>query len=148
MITVALPLPDRGHYQAQWDYILSSFPPDKLIVVKSNPDDAPSTNVFSRLEAEYRNSLKGTLDTLVVMASDNGSYVKGDESLAEFEHPDDAIYYFGGDKSRLGFEEIGRSPNHKVFIPTASKDDLFSWQAYAMVAWDRVMKSTTRPSSR
>jgi len=28
-----------------------------------------------------------------------------------------------------------------VFIPTASKDDLFSWQAYAMVVWDRVMKS-------
>ncbi len=148
MITVALPLPNNGAYQTQWDYILSSFPPDKLLVVESNPDDAPSTNVFSRLEAKYLDSLRGTSGTLVVLASTNGSYVKGVESLAEFVHPDEVIYYFGGDKSFLGLEQIGRPPDHKVFIPTASKDDLFSWQAYAMVAWDRVMKSTTRPSSR
>ena len=140
MITVALPLPNNGTYQTQWDYILSSFPPDRLIVF-GNPDDAPSTNVFSRLEATYAESLNGQGDTLVVMAPDNGQYVQGDESLVDFVHPEDAIYYFGGDKSHLGLKQIGRPPDHRVFIPTASKDDLFSWQAYAMVAWDRMMKS-------
>lgn len=140
MFTVALPLPQQGHHQKQWDYILSSFPPDRLLVF-GNPDDAPKTNAFSKLKAKYLNSLKGTSGTVVVLAPDNGSYVKGDESLVEFKHPDDVIYYFGDDRSRLGFEQIGRSPDHKVFIPTATRDELYSWQAYSIVAWDRVLKS-------
>ena len=140
MITVALPLPYNGSYQTQWDYILSSFPPDELIIL-GNVNDAPSTNVFSKMGATYADSLNGQKGTLVVLSPSHGQYVKGDESLVDFEHPDDAIYYFGDDRSALGLERIGRPPDHKVFIPTASKDDLFSWQAYAMVAWDRVMKS-------
>ncbi len=140
MFTVALPLPNNGTYQTQWDYILSSFPPDKLIVF-GDAVDAPSTNVFSRLDATYADSLNGQRGTLVVLAPDNGQYVQGDESLVDFVHPDDAIYYFGSDKSPLGPKEVGRPPDHRVFIPTASKDDLFSWQAYAMVAWDRLVKS-------
>lgn len=137
-VAVCLPLPGDGRYQMQWDYILSSFPPDTLYVV-GDEADAPGTNVFSRLNAVYVNHLSELPPTtLVVLAQKNGRYVQGNESLVGFRHPDDVTYYFGHDTRWVDEEALG-TPDHLVYIPTATDDDLWSWQAYAITIWDRLM---------
>jgi len=142
-LAIALPLPNNGSYQTQWDYLLSSFEPDELYVI-GDEEEAPSTNVFSHLEATYITTL-GDLPgdpTVVLLASLDGRYIQGDESLVDFTHPDDAIYFFGHD-TRWVSDEVygGRTPDHFVYIPTDSTDDLWSWMAAGIVLWDRMMKS-------
>ncbi len=138
-MTVAMPLPGNGQYQTQWDYILSSFPPEELVVV-GDEADAPKSNVFGKLRATYVDSLANESRTLILLAAENGR-IAGDENLADFVHPENAMYLFGNDVAWVTLDQIGREPDHKVYIPTATRDDLFSWQAYAITAWDRVMKN-------
>ncbi len=144
MLSICLPLPRDGQYQTQWDYILSSFPPDALYVI-GDEADAPTTNVFATLAATYiADGSELPAGKLIVLAADNGRYIIGDENLTTFIHPPsllDPIYLFGHDTRWLDDEVLGgRVPDHKVFIPTATTDDLWSWQAYSIVAWDRRMK--------
>lgn len=142
MVTVVLPLPADGRYQDQWDYILDSFQPDALYVI-GDEADAPGTNVFTALDATYIPDASGTpTGTFVVLAPPGGRWLQGDESLDTFTHPDDAIYFFGHDTNWPDADTIGgRRIDHKVFIPTAGTSELWSWQVYAITAWDRVMKS-------
>lgn len=140
MFKVAIPLPRNGNYQMQWDYILSSFPCDELIVI-GDEADAPNTNAFAKLNATYVDDLSAVIDTLILLAPDNGKVFQGGEDLTTFQHPTDAMYFFGGDVDWVDEAQIGREPDHKVFIPTATHDNLWSWQAYAITAWDRRMKS-------
>ena len=73
---------------------------------------------------------------LLILAGRDGDFVQGDIDLQELEHPADAIYIFGGTMTRLTAREIYDAPgkSSKVFIPT---DDLFPYQAGAIVLWDR-----------
>ncbi len=142
-IGVCIPLPGNGQYQTQWDYLLSSFPPDVLYVI-GDEADAPTTNVFSKLNATYIETPADLPDepAFVVLAQENGRWVQGEESLLTFEHPDDVIYFFGHDTRWVSDEQIdGKTVDHFVFIPTATSDDLWSWTAGAMVFWDRMVKS-------
>lgn len=102
--------------------------------------DAPKSNVFGKLRATYVDSLANESRTLILLAAENGR-IAGDENLADFVHPENAMYLFGNDVAWVTLDQIGREPDHKVYIPTATRDDLFSWQAYAITAWDRVMKN-------
>ncbi len=139
---VCLPLPRNGQYQMQWDYILSSCPPDALYVI-GDEEQAPSTNVFSRLSAIYVADASDlpSASQLVVLAPPNGRYIQGNISLEDFAHPTDAIYLFGGDIDFLSETEMNnRQADSLVYVPTESADDLFSWVAYAIVMWDRKSK--------
>ena len=73
---------------------------------------------------------------LLILAGRDGDFVQGDIDLQELEHPADAIYIFGGTMTRLTAREVYDAPgsSSKVFIPT---DDLFPYQAGAIVLWDR-----------
>ncbi len=76
---------------------------------------------------------------LLVLAGRAGDFVQGDIDLQELEHPADAIYIFGGTMTRLTAAEVYDAPRSvsKVFIPA---DDLFPYQAGAIVLWDRWTK--------
>lgn len=140
-MNVCLPLPRENHLQKQWDFVLSNFPPDALFVI-GDDEDAPSTNVFSAQDATYIPSAEELPQApLVVLAPEHGRYFVGEESLKDFPHPDHATYLFGADHIPLSSDHLGdREPDHLVFIPTASTDDMFSHVAYAVVAWDRSLK--------
>ena len=141
-VSVCLPLPHNGQYQDQWDYVLSNFNPDTVFVI-GDEKNAPTTNVFAKLKATYVKDASELPDTkLVVLAPDNGRYIVGNEDLKDFVHPEDVIYLFGGDVEWLWPEQLGdRVPDHLVYIDTNTHDDMWSWVAYAVVAWDRRMKS-------
>jgi len=138
MIAVCIPLAQNGQYQTQWDYLLSSFEPDRLYVI-GDEKDAPTTNVFASLNAVYVEScadLPADLP-LIVFASKTARYVKGVTSLVEFTHPADAVYFFGHDVRWVDDEVLGRVPDEIVYVPTDTTDDLWSWVAGAVALWDR-----------
>ena len=76
---------------------------------------------------------------LVVLAARAGDFVKGDQSLFEFEHPEEAIYIFGGTMTRLHEVDLRglRPAAAKVYIIAR---DLYPAQAGAIVLWDRLVK--------
>lgn len=142
-VSICLTLPGTGGTQDQWDYALSNFKPDHLYVI-GDEALAPETNVFSKLSATYIEGAD-TLPTgsdLVVMSPENGVYLPGEVSLADFAHPSNAIYLFGPDKHHLNDDDHlrGAIPNHLVYIPTDSRDNMWSWTAYCVTMWDRRMK--------
>lgn len=139
---VCIPLPHNGQYQDQWDYVLSNFNINSLYVI-GDVKDAPRTNVFAKLNATYIDSAADLPDVpLVVLAAFDGRQIRGDIDLADFKHPDDAVYLFGGDVEWLTHDQLGgRVPDHLVFINTDTHDDMWSWVTYAVVAWDRMMKN-------
>ncbi len=139
-VAICLPLPGGGNGQNQWDYILSNFSVDVIYVI-GDSEQAPGSNVFAK--AIYISTADDLpASTLVVVTARNARYVQGDEDLASFSHPSDLIYMFGPDRENLSEVELGRRvPDHKVYIETDTHDDMYSWQAYAVVMWDRRMKS-------
>jgi hypothetical protein len=77
----------------------------------------------------------------VVLASQEGRYIKGEENLLTFAHPANAIYIFGGSHVNLTYEDDlgGLVPDHLVYIPTV-KHETFSHVAASVVLWDRLVK--------
>ena len=69
-------------------------------------------------------------------------WFKGDlaGALEDFTHPDNAIYFFGNDRTCMSDEDFGgRVPDHYIYIPQ-SGDDMHSCVAGAIVLYDRYLK--------
>lgn len=78
---------------------------------------------------------------LVVIQPRFGHFVQGVSDLLAFEHPDEAIYVFGGTMTRLSHHDLeGVKPSAAVYIPAG---DQFPATAGAIVLWDRLTKAPT-----
>lgn len=122
--------------QNQWDYVLSNFKPETIWILNA-PEDARLPKGARRL-----NTAEDLPDNpLVVLAPKEGRFVKGEMSLVDFEHPEDAVYLFGQNNQNLSELELGnRVPDHVIYIPTSDHVEMYSWTAYAVTYWDRSMK--------
>lgn len=77
---------------------------------------------------------------LVVIQPQDGKFVQGTESLSDFEHPDDAIYMFGGSHDVMTLEDLGgRVAEHYVYIPLVAHE-CYAFSAAYMTLWDRKVK--------
>lgn len=77
---------------------------------------------------------------LVVLAPKDGRFFKGTISLVDFEHPEEAIYLFGGSHSVLTEEEMGnRKPDYTVYIPTV-RYELYAFSTANITLYDRLVK--------
>jgi len=75
---------------------------------------------------------------LVVLAAIDGDFVQGQRALVSFEHPEEAIYIFGGSMTRLSQADLlGETIVESLYIEAG---DLFPSQAGAVVLWDRYVK--------
>lgn len=75
---------------------------------------------------------------LVPVAAIDGDFVQGDTALFEFEHPEEAIYIFGGTMTRLTWADLqGENLAAAIYITAG---DMFPAQAGAIVLWDRLSK--------
>jgi len=120
----------------QWDYVLCNFKPEELYLI-GYKEKAFISNPLK--QAKFINSYSELPDLqLVVMAPPHGRNFAGRIPLSEFEHPKDCIYIFGSD-SEIMEDEFNRA-NYPVYIETDTKDDMYSFVAYAVTAWDRRMK--------
>lgn len=122
----------------QYDYVLSNFAPDQLFV-KCRRGHHPSSNVFKlATKIETVDELPDDLP-LILFLPKTAQYITPTVPLDEFSHPVDAIYMFGPNHENLSLEEdfLNREPDHIVYIPTDTNDDMFSYNSYAVVMWDR-----------
>jgi len=80
--------------------------------------------------------------SIVLLAPTNGTNVKGDVSLCDLVHPENAIYWFGSDSNHIEAEVFDlRQPDYKVYIPTDTIDQMYAAASWAVVSWDRRCKS-------
>lgn len=131
------PVLDKEYFN-QWDYALTNFPLDELFVV-GNLGDYTSKMVGRAILLDSVVNLPSK--PLVLMASVNGMNIAGDRSLVNFNHPVEVIYLFGSDAGFLSEADLsGRTINHKVYIPTVSDDEMYSFMAAVVTLYDRLVK--------
>lgn len=78
---------------------------------------------------------------LVVIQPIDGDFIKGRTCLTAFEHPDGAIYIFGGTITRLTRGDLAEADLFDVVYITAG--DLYPAQAGAIVFADRYAKAVS-----
>ena len=77
---------------------------------------------------------------LVVVQPADADLVQGTTSLLAFEHPDEAIYIFGGSQTRLNQSDVRNALADFIYITAG---DLYPSQAGAVVLWDRYTKAVS-----
>lgn len=77
---------------------------------------------------------------LVVVQPIDADFVQGKTSLTAFEHPDGAVYIFGGTITRLTQSDVRNALADHIYITAG---ELFPSQAGAIVLWDRYTKAVS-----
>lgn len=137
MLSIAIHGTTDSNLLKQWEYVLSHWRPDILYWLGSHPIPEASNT----LERARRSDWRDLTHPLVVLAPRSGRYVQGKVSLAEFAHPDDACYAFGSDAENLDPDAVRiANPEHLVYIPTDTIDQMYAHVACAVTLWDRQVK--------
>lgn len=132
----------RGWKQDQWSWVFSNFGITEIWERGADHDGErgkdgsiyqPTIKIDTAAELPER--------PLIVLAPVEGRYIQGDQSLADFVHPEDAVYLFGATQANLNNEDdLGdRVPDALVYIPTV-KLECYSHSAAYMTLWDRYVK--------
>ena len=136
MLIVFVDISD-GTDEGQYDFVLSNFKPDKLYV-KCRRNHHPSSRVFKN--ATLIESVDDITEDypLILLLPLQARYITPTIALNNFTHPTDAIYMFGPNHEHLSYEDFpNRQPDHIVYIPTDTNDDMYSYNSYAITMWDR-----------
>ena len=126
---------DNDQDRTTWDQLLQAFCVGQLFEL---PGLGHPLDRSIKLESLADLANYCPTSELFVLAGVDGDFVQGDIDLQDLEHPEDAIYIFGGTMTRMTAAEIYDAPIpvSKVFI-TADGVPLFPSQAGAIVLWDR-----------
>ena len=124
--SLCISLPENEEIRSGWDHVRSNFKADMLYVIGG----------------KYLKSAADLPDQpLVMLQPKSGIFLRGATSLVDFRHPESPIYMFGPDIGPMLPEYLGgRKPDHSVYIPSDRNREMFSFVAFAVVAWDRKMK--------
>jgi hypothetical protein len=77
---------------------------------------------------------------LIAIQPKDADFIQGVTPLLEFNHPDEAIYVFGGTMTRLTRGDcLGATLAATVYI---TELDLYPAEAGAIILWDRYLKAT------
>lgn len=135
MVGVVIAATSNARDHARWEFALCNFQVDQLWLYGDGQvtGSVLSTGVrladVSELPADV---------PIVLLAPPNGTNISGDVALPDFTHPESAIYWFGSDHRHLEAEVFeNRAPDHRVYVPTDTIDQMFSDSAYLVTMWDR-----------
>lgn len=121
--------------QDQWSFLFSNFGVENIWEL-----ERPNTEKIYQPTKMIQNASELPDQTLIVVQPPDGRFVKGTESLSDFEHPDDAIYMFGGSHDVMTLEDLGgRVAEHYVYIPLVAYE-CYAFSAAYMTLWDRKVK--------
>lgn len=138
MIYVCFAYTENENWRQQWEYVLSHFKVDGIYVHGVDGRSTMIGKVLSEAVPIASTSELPADASLVLLAPTNGLNVQGDQALDGFVHPTDAIYYVGSDSHHLEAEAFDdREPDHKVYVPTDSADQMYSFVALAVALYDR-----------
>lgn len=142
MFNVCITYDPNENSQMQWDYVLLNFKPDSLYLIGGDKKDIARKSPRSKA-VHIKNVSELPRDIpLVVLTPKLGRNIQGTKSLLEFEHPENATYLFGSDIDHLTPKDFKlRSPDHIVYIPVDTDDEMFSYMAAAVTFWDRRVKN-------
>lgn len=136
MFDVCLVATPGAHWEQQWSYLLSHFKPRNIYVIGELDRRVRPFTTYQRVE-----TAEDVPGTLVLMTPENGYYWKGETPLPEFIHPAECCYMFGADNLHMSVDQLGtRVPDHTVFIPTDTKDTMYSFMAGAITLYDRACR--------
>lgn len=126
--------PENAKDENELDYALSNHQPDSISVMGGYP----CTNNVLR-EAPKATSFADLPDgELVLLAPQSSRNFTPTAALPDFIHPEDGVYVFGPNNQHLTDEDVGgREPDHVVYIPTDTKDEMFAHVAFIVTAWHR-----------
>lgn len=124
---------DNGVERSAWSIVFEAFGISEIYELPGLGRPLEGSIKLERL-ADLQNY---HIANLVILAARDGDFVQGDTALLEFEHPDEAIYIFGGTMTRLSQADLRGIHPAKVYITAG---DLFPAQAGAIVLWDRYAK--------
>ena len=127
---------ERGWEQNQWSFLLSNF--GVVDVWEMGNDGGPDSHIYQKTK-KIRKASELPDTPLVILAPQDGRFIKGVESLMDFQHPDDCIYLFGGSHKVLTHEEIDRKADHLVYVPF-KKHEAYSHAVAYMTLYDRKLK--------
>lgn len=136
MFSVVIPAFHNGHEQNQWEFVLSNFKPDKMYMWRAAPGDSEIRGA-ARIQNISDIAHEGRI---VVLAPYNGRNIQGDIPLPDYDHPEDAIYVVGSNHVTIEAEDLGNLQYDKVYIPTDSQHDMYSFVAVAVALYDRKVK--------
>ena len=140
MVSVVIANTSTAHLLQKWEFALSHFEPDAVYVFGG--DSLPESQALASATLIRDASDLPPGASLVVLAPANGANVQGTESLEAFSHPADVVYWFGSDARHLDAELFDqRQPDSLVYIPTDTIDQMYSFTAWCVVAWDRRSKA-------
>ncbi len=128
----------RNWAQDQWSWVFSNFGVTEIWERGGAEGDLKiyqptiDIDVASELPEER---------PLVVLAHQDGKYIKGVNSLVDFTHPADAIYLFGASQLNLSDEDDlgGKTPDHLLYIPSV-KLEMYGHSAAYITLYDRFVK--------
>jgi hypothetical protein len=106
--------------ERQWRLVEAAYPPDQTVIVNDDRSLVGFTN-------------------LVVFSPPDAEHCPGTVSLWDFEHPENAAYFFGSDGGSITQDQIGIPSLPIVYIPSST--ELFSFHAALIALHDRLMKS-------
>ena len=122
----------------QWSYLVSGFP--EISKTWKYDSDNPDLNPTKSKLINTADELPKT-PTLVVFSPQDGYEIKAEQLLYTFKHPKHAIYFFGPDNKHLTTDQLGNRTDYKsVYIPMPKNEVFYSFQAAAMILYDRSMK--------
>jgi len=132
---------ESGKVMQYWDQLLTNFGiPAESVWIRNLPSNI--TNLYSGKYDQLYDVTKIKNKQMVVLAPPNGLYIQGVESLVDFIHPENALYFFGSDHVYLEEEEYGGLiPNNYVYIPQHDRHDMYSFCAASCVFYDRLVKN-------
>lgn len=140
MIAVCIPYSGSENDQKNFDYILSNFSVDKIYVYAEEGQELPGTNVMGKGDKITSYSDLPQDIPHILLAPFNGRYIQGKEALYTFKHPKEAVYIVGNNSHFITLEDFGKSPEHLVYIPTDTNDEMFNWSALGVTLYDRRLK--------
>ena len=134
MVATVVVWPANGQDEHEWDYILSHIKPDACCVMGKYP----CTNNVLRDSPIAATAADLPSDPLVLVVPLTARNFTPTISLVDFTHPDDAVYMFGPNSEHITDADMGgRVPDHIVYIPTDTIDEMFNYVACMVTLWHR-----------
>lgn len=127
---------EQAWEQDQWSFVFSNF--GVTDIWERGFDGNNDLKIYQpTIKVEKSSELPDK--PLVLLAHPEGRYFQGNQSLVDFAHPEDAIYYFGGSQLNVG-DDMDRKPDYSVYIPT-QQHEMYSHAAAYITLYDRLVKN-------
>jgi hypothetical protein len=133
----------RGWMQDQWSWVFSNFGITEIW--ERDWEGSTDADIYQSVIRIDTAAELPSKRPLIILSGLESRYIKGDQSLDDFVHPEDAIYLFGGSHENLSDEDDlgGRVPDALVYIPTVDLE-CYGHSAAYMTLRDRYVKRGNR----